>query len=147
MSQLHELLLRHCGHGGGGTHTNFDPYHARPLVGLADVPWRSICWRCYREWGSELSALMDKELKAALRASAFCGYLEPYRGYCMNERPCREHAHQRCWKCGGQATSGCSQSGSLVCGVSQCDEHDHSESHREAALRRQVEDQAKHWGL
>ena len=148
--RLEDLLQKTCphpGHNRGGVHTNFDPYGARPLVGLQKLDWRFICWPCYREWGARLAELLDGQLRAAFDARGLCGYLEPYRGFCFLEKPCIQHTKERCWKCKAPATSGCSSSGAFVCGVPQCDEHPHHAAHQEEAQRREVERQAVRWGL
>lgn len=42
---------------------------------------------------------------------------------------CEKHSNLKCWKCGKPAISECSYAGQFVCGVTECSEHSHYESH------------------
>ena len=77
---------------------------------------------------------MDEEVfgeeEVETTASA-CQYIVPWAGECGKETVagsdyCEKHDGETCFACDKQATRGCSHAGSLVCGVPECDDHNHN---------------------
>lgn len=123
---------KRCPHtdANGGVSTNFDPYGTRKELGLPVEEWQHICWPCYGAWGQEKDMAYRKETDLAARTANQCGFLEAWIGHCKEQRPCKKHGNQTCFKCEKPATRNCSETSSLVCGVPECDEHSHFAYHR-----------------
>lgn len=125
------VLGKHCTHGSdkGGVFTSHDGYSVRGKLGLTVYPRMHYCWDCYDEFGQAEAEKSQTEIKEAIQQSGICGFLEAWRGYCFEAKPCAKHAAQKCWKCKGPATGNCSNAGSLVCGIPYCEKHPHEENH------------------
>jgi len=109
----------------GGVSTSGDPSGTRRKLGLVEFPFRKFCWDCYNDFGRAWAASVAADTKQEIQARGLCGFVKAWIGECLNEKPCFEHAHERCWKCWKQATYQCDVAGSLVCGAPCCDEHPH----------------------
>jgi hypothetical protein len=60
-----------------------------------------------------------------------CRFVKEWVGTCTEDviegsDYCEEHSKLKCVSCGAQATQGCSETGSMVCGAPLCNECDHT---------------------
>lgn len=115
-----------CEHGSGhgGVHSNGDPYGTLKKLGLPEPVWRFNCWQCWDAFGAKQDAEVAEKVRAALVERGLCGFLEAYIGHCLEAKPCQKHK-ERCFACGEPATKQCAHTGSLVCGMPECDKHTH----------------------
>jgi hypothetical protein len=110
----------------GGVYGNGDPYGTLRKLGKS-LNWNYgyICWDCWDKWGRKRDDIQRKMVDDLARADGRCGFLEAWIGHCLNALPCPKHQTQKCWKCQEPAVRNCAETGLLVCGMPECDEHPH----------------------
>lgn len=113
-----------------GLYTSGDGYGDAKHVGIESLPFEFYCWGCVKAHPEQIPN-QDAKIDAAFAARGWCGFLEAWIGRCREVQPCPKHSGEQCWKCKERATSNCPNTSALVCGVPQCQQHPHSEYHRE----------------
>jgi len=89
-------------------------------------PWISI-------WVIAKAVTVKKAVMA--KKDKICEFDEAWVGKCKSKKPCSIHNDKKCWKCDEPATKNCSITGSLVCGVPECDKHAHAYMHFRTTIK------------